>query len=67
MGTVVPRGRSDLFLVRLWADVRPDGSIEWRGRIQRVADGNPHPFDSLSELVDVLRLLLSKAESRRTQ
>ena len=66
MGALVGRGSSHLFLVRLWAHVRSDGRVEWRGRIQRVADDARHPFTDLTGLVEVLSLLLTKSESKRS-
>ncbi len=59
--------RTDLFLVRLWSKDNTDGSnagkdseqVEWQGKVQRVVDGEAHPFSSLQDLVNVLLVMLA--------
>jgi hypothetical protein len=48
--------RSDLFLVRIWTEVRSDGSghLEKHGRVQRVVDGETHHFDDWPTLIELL-------------
>jgi hypothetical protein len=58
---------SNLYLVRLWAkdaDKNSNNSVEWRGRVQRVVDGESHEFKSLHDLVDLLSVMLSNNERR---
>ncbi len=66
MGTHDHYKRSDLFLVRLWVKDAGDGSgkVEWRGKVQRVVDGESRQFSSLQNLLDVLRVMLSNSEGR---
>ena len=58
--------RTNLFLVRVWADQGSDedensgGEKEWHGRVQLVVDGESHRFDDLQGLVDMLREMLSE-------
>src|SRR4051812_21457675 len=69
--------RSDLFLVRLWtedgedapdptslrSDVQ-DSNIEvWRGKVQRVGDGEAYRFNGLEGLTEALLAMLSHASS----
>lgn len=56
-----PLRRTDLFLVRMWAEEPQDGSDDpgWHGKVQRVVDGEAHQFDTWRELVDALRTMLS--------
>jgi hypothetical protein len=67
--------RTDLFLVRVWRDVTRDqndddgsgtggGKTEWRGKVQRVVDGESHQFDNWQGLVDSLLVMLSENEGR---
>jgi hypothetical protein len=64
--------RTDLFLVRLWPEESEDGStagndsgqVEWHGKVQRVVDGESHPFRSLPGLVDVLLIMLGNNKER---
>ncbi len=57
---------SNLFLVRCWAEDRGEGmaSIKWRGKVQRVMDGESHDFGNLQDLVDLLLAMLSSNERR---
>lgn len=58
--------RSDLFLLRIRAKDVPNGSgkVEWRGKVQRVVDGESHQFSSLQGLVDLLLAMLLNNERR---
>ena len=62
--------RSDLFLVRLWAEEAGDAvgsagsNLEWRGKVQRVTDGESHQFNDWQNLAEVLLAMLSKKEER---
>lgn len=58
--------RADLFLVRLWTKEARDGSstIEWRGKVQRIVDGESRQFSSPQGLVDSLQAMLSNNERR---
>ena len=57
--------RGNLFLVRLWNDDAPGegGKAAWRGRVQRVVDGESHQFDDWQDLTETLMLMLSKPET----
>jgi len=33
--------------------------LEWHGRVQRVTDGESHPFDSRQDLLDILNSMIS--------
>lgn len=46
--------RSDLFLVRLWAEEASDGEKEWRGKVQKAVSGEAHQFRDWPELVNLL-------------
>jgi len=57
---------TDLFLVRMWAEEVTDasggdeqGPTEWRGKVQRVVDGESYQFDNWQTLVDLLRAMFS--------
>ena len=54
--------RSALFLLRLWAEEESDGEGEmvWRGKVQRVLDGESHHFKDWQELIDSLATMLSE-------
>ena len=64
--------RTDLFLVRLWPKESEDeskagndsGQVEWHGKVQRVVDGETHPFRSLPGLVDMLLVMLGNNKER---
>ena len=43
-------GRSQLFTLRIWPETRGNGDIEWRGKVQRVADGETLYFRNWSDL-----------------
>lgn len=66
MGTHHRYRRSDLFLVRLWTEDAPDsnGKLEWRGKVQRVVDGESHQFSNLQDLADLLQAMLSTNKGR---
>ena len=65
--------RTDLFLVRVWREVPAEqgddevrgtggGTTKWRGKVQRVVDGESHRFDNWQGLVDSLLVMLSENE-----
>jgi hypothetical protein len=66
MGIRDRSGRTDLFLLRVWAeDVHGrNGEVAWRGKVQRVADGETHLFSDWQGLVALLLAMLSKKEGR---
>ena len=66
MGAYRRRGRSSLFLLRMWSEEATDGSgqLEWHGRVQRVTDGEAHEFCELQDLLNLLLTMLSN--DRRT-
>jgi hypothetical protein len=54
----------------MWADDAKESgdqskTTEWRGRVQRVVNGETYPFDSWSGLVDVLTEMLTGANGKR--
>jgi len=53
-------GRSQLFTLRIWPESTGDGAVEWRGKVQRVADGETLYFRDWSDLHDFVL-----GESRR--
>lgn len=54
--------RSDLFLLRLWAEEGRgrQGALVWRGKLQRVVDGESHQFDDLQHMLDLLAAMLAE-------
>ena len=70
--------RTDLFLVRVWREV-PGGpsvdegsgtggsKIKWRGKVQRVVDGEALQFDDWQGLVDSLQVMLSENEGSQAK
>jgi hypothetical protein len=64
MNTTQPQGqdRSQLFLVRLWAERGIDNEQkEWHGRVQHVVSGEAHSFHDWPTLVDLLLAMLPPA------
>lgn len=61
--------RTDLFLVRIWAQEGPDedecsrvegeGAVKWQGRVQRVVDGEAYQFNGWQGLTDLLLAMVS--------
>ena len=51
---------TDLFLLRVWTRPSGDGGdgTEWRGKVQRVVDGEAHQFDGWQALVETLLSML---------
>jgi hypothetical protein len=45
-------GRSQLFTLRVWPESTGDGAVEWRGKVQRVVDGETLYFRDWSDLHD---------------
>jgi hypothetical protein len=67
MGTGRRYKGSNLYLVRFWAKDGTnsgDENVDWRGRVQRVVDGESHEFKSLQDLVGLLSVMLSNNERR---
>ena len=61
--------RKDLFLIRMWTEQgsgADEGDVSWRGKVQRVVDGETYPFDDWQALVEVLRSLVSASNGIRT-
>jgi hypothetical protein len=60
--------RTDLFLVRLWADddSEVEGQREWRGRVQRVVNGETYEFEGWNGLVDHLAAMFPPSTMRAT-
>lgn len=60
MGEYRRRGRSNLFLLRMWSEEDTDGSgqLEWHGRVQRVTDGEAHEFHEWQDLLSLLLTML---------
>jgi hypothetical protein len=54
--------RSDLFLLRLWAEVADDGSkmLKLHGKLQRVVNGESHRFCGWQGLLDLLMTMVSE-------
>ena len=54
--------RSQLFLVRLWAEKGVDNEEkEWHGRVQHIVSGEAHTFHDWPTLVDLLLTMLPSA------
>ncbi|MEO8288466.1 MAG: hypothetical protein ABI670_18730 [Chloroflexota bacterium] len=55
-----------MFLVRVRTgkDRIGIGKVEWRGKVQRVVDGESHQFTSLQELMDLLQTMILNSEGR---
>jgi hypothetical protein len=52
-------GRSQLFLVRLWAEKGVDNvEKEWHGRVQHIVSGEAHTFHDWPALVELLLTML---------
>jgi hypothetical protein len=66
MGTRHHYRRSDLFLLRMWSEEAADasGNIEWRGKVQRVVDGEAHTFEDWQGLVRLLCQMLPERVAR---
>ncbi|HEX8221277.1 MAG TPA: hypothetical protein VF914_18955 [Chloroflexia bacterium] len=48
-----PRGPSQLFLVRVWAEQGTEGGPGWRGRVQHVTRGDAQEFSDWGTLIDL--------------
>jgi hypothetical protein len=53
------RGRSDLFLVRLWTEDTATGSELAHGKVQRAVNGETNHFDDWQGLLDGLRAMVA--------
>jgi hypothetical protein len=63
--------RTGLFLLRMWVDragddTQSNDSVHWRGKVQRVVDGEVHQFSTLEDLAGILLAMLSRDERRLT-
>jgi hypothetical protein len=58
--------RSQLFLLRVWAEDETGSYGEWSARLQHVFSGESHTFRACPQLVEVL-LRLSDAEGQDPQ
>ncbi|HET9494126.1 MAG TPA: hypothetical protein VFR15_07850 [Chloroflexia bacterium] len=59
--TVPPRSggnRSQLFTLRVWAEESAEGRTEWRGKLQRVVDGETTYFRDWDSMLALLRQML---------
>ena len=59
-------GRSQLFTLRVWPE-EVDGNLEWRGKVQHVADGETLYFRDWEAMLAFLRQTLDVAVSKREQ
>jgi len=57
--------RSQLFLLRVWAEQGSDGELVWRGRVQQIVSGETHSFDTWSRLLALLLSMLLATEATR--
>jgi hypothetical protein len=44
------------------ADMAAGEDLEWQGMVQRVVDGESHRFETMQDLVALLREMLSNSE-----
>lgn len=67
-------GRSGLFLVRVWTDDAGEGAdqteeqqlgVRCHGKVQRVVDGESHPFEDGADLLKLLVAMLGKSRAER--
>ncbi len=56
------RGRSQLFLLRVWLDDAP-GENEGQGRVQHPVTGEAHPFRTCAELKRLIRDMMAPKKS----
>lgn len=66
MATGRSRGKSDLFLVRLWGEEAENGATTWCGKVQRALTGEATSFQGWPELVDHLLAMLPVADGGRS-
>ena len=62
--------RSNLFLLRVWAEESSDApdaeeAVRWRGKVQRVVDGESHQFSDWEGLTSLLVTMLSYSQGVR--
>ena len=57
--------RSQLFLLRVWAERGSDGELVWRGRVQQIVSGETHSFDTWFRLLALLLSMLLATEATR--
>ncbi len=58
----VERGRSQLFLLRVWLDDGP-GENDWHGRVQHPVTGEAHAFRTCAELKRLIREMMAPDKS----
>ena len=56
------QGDAYLFTLRIWRETLDDGRVEWRGRVQRVPQGQVRYFRSWQMLVDHLLRVLTNSD-----
>ena len=53
---------SQLFTIRLWREEMGQGQVEWRGKLQRVLNGEAFYFRSWPELIERLEQLAENGD-----
>ena len=66
MDRSAPAPRSYLFTVRMWKEDLGDGRAEWRGKVQRITNGEAYYFRAWEQLIELLQNMLPE-ESRPGQ
>ncbi len=59
------RGRSQLFLLRVWLD--GPGENDWHGRVQHPVTGEAHPFRTCAELRGIILDMMAPKSDEFTQ
>jgi len=64
--------RSNLFLLRVWPEEDSDAPdaeevVRWRGKVQRVVDGESHQFSDWEGLTSLLLAMLSHSHTIKRQ
>ena len=57
--------QSQLFTIRLWRENLSAGQIEWRGKVQRVLNGEACYFRTWPELIERLEQLAANMEQNK--
>jgi len=55
-------GRSQLFTLRVWPEEVDEGETEWRGKLQRVVDGDTFYFRDWGAMLVLLRQILESPD-----
>ena len=60
--------RTELFLVRMRIEEASigNGQMEWKGKVQRVTDGETHRFDDAQDLVRLLGEMATRQRASST-